>query len=140
MPPNNGRRFFTSATTSPASATFVHPAAPPGHAPARFPDSPATGTGTSRSKIRFRIPNGDPKVTRPRTGHSGWAHSASYATTDPSECPTITRVPSSTPAATRSCTCRAHHRVRHVPADLLQVKQHRPLSKPREERRPAQRP
>lgn len=58
------------------------------------------GAGSSRSKIRFRIPSGDPSVTSALT-LCGRAHNASYATSVPSECATTTRVSGSISAASR---------------------------------------
>ena len=51
--------------------------------------------------MTFRIASGDPSVTSPRTSHSGCAHNASYATTDPSECATTISVSGPTAAQNR---------------------------------------
>ncbi|MFD7899823.1 hypothetical protein [Streptomyces sp. NPDC059743] len=93
-PPNEGASSFTSATASPLSATFVHAFTGTGQRA-----DPPTGGGASRSNTTPRTASGEPSVTSARSGQSGWAHSASYAITEPSECATITSV--------RSVTCRA---------------------------------
>jgi hypothetical protein len=64
-------------------------------------------------KTTLQMPSGAPNITNARTGHFGLAHSASYATTDPNECSTITLVPPSAQVAELLASC-----VRSSPSEL----------------------
>ncbi len=66
--------------------------------------TPSTGFGVSTSKISFRMPSGEPSVTRVCTFQLVSRQSASYATTEPSECATTTRVSVLITSSTRAST------------------------------------
>ena len=82
-------------------------------------------------------PRGEPRVIRVWTGHSGWAHSASYAISVPSECATITRVPIKS-VGEPLLYDRTDSWIGEVSLDLLNVVQNEALGKSTEKAGPFQ--